>query len=107
VSPEGGVLFDVLTPLGFRVRVAKQRWQLITTLKHPVMADREPGVRLALESPDEARRSRTDPKVILFYKAEADKRWICAVAKRTNGEAFLVTAYLTDAIKEGARIWPK
>jgi hypothetical protein len=45
--------------------------------------------------------------VLLFYKAEAASRWTCAVVKRTNDEAFLVTAYPTDAIKEGDRVWPK
>jgi hypothetical protein len=102
-----GVLFDVLTPLGFRVRVTRERWELITTAKHPVMARGEASVKLALENPDEARQSRTDPKVLLFYKAKKPKRWTCAVVKRTNDEAFLVTAYPTDAIKEGVRIWPK
>jgi hypothetical protein len=70
------------------------------------MAGGEARVRAALESPDETRQSRTDPKMLLFYKAEAPKRWTCAVVKRTNDEAFLVTAYPTDAIKEGIRIWP-
>ena len=77
------------------------------TVKHPVMAGREDGVRQALESPDEARQSRSDPDVLLFYKAERPKRWTSAVVKRTGDEAFLVTAYPTDAIKEGVRIWPK
>ncbi len=70
-------------------------------------ARRHGSVKLALESPDEARQSRTDPEMLLFYKAEAPKRWTCAVIKRTDNEAFLVTAYPTDAIKEGVRIWPK
>lgn len=101
------VLFEVRTPLGFWVRVTKVRWELIATVKHPVMAGREPSVRLALENPDEVRQSRVDPEVLLFYKAEAAKRWVCAVAKQADGQAFLVTAYPTDAIKEGIRIWPK
>jgi hypothetical protein len=45
--------------------------------------------------------------VLLFYKAERPKRWTSVVVKRTGDEAFLVTAYPTDAIKEGVRIWPK
>ena len=80
---------------------------MIVTVKHPVMAGRERSVKLALESPDKSRRSRTDPEVLLFYKAEAPKRWTCAVVKRTNDDAVLVTAYPTDSIKEGVRIWPK
>ena len=105
--PESDTLFEVLTPLGFQVRVSAQRWELIRTVKHPVMAGGEIRVRLTLESPDEARESRTDPEVLLFYKAEASNRWTCAVVKRTKTQAFLVTAYPTDAIKEGVRIWPK
>ncbi|MBI2492568.1 MAG: DUF4258 domain-containing protein [Candidatus Rokubacteria bacterium] len=104
--PDTDVLFEVGTPLGFAVRVTRARWELITTIKHPVMAGREASVRLALESPDEVRQSRTDPGVLLFYKAEGARRWVCAVAKQAPDQAFLVTAYPTDAIKEGMRVWP-
>lgn len=101
------VLFEARTPLGFSVRVTRARWELIATTKHPVMAGRESSVKMALESPDEVRQSRVDAEVLLFYKAEAARRWVCAVAKHGDNEAFLVTAYPTDAIKEGIRIWPK
>jgi hypothetical protein len=76
-------------------------------MKHPVMAGREVDVKLTLESPDEVRQSRSDPEVLLFYKGEGIKRWLCAVIKRAGAEGFLVTAYPTDAIKEGAKLWPK
>jgi hypothetical protein len=107
VTDPDDLLLDSLTPLGFRVRVTRQRWELITTAKHPVMAGRESLVRAALEAPNEVRQSRIDSQVLLFYKAEATSRWTCAVAKRAATEAFLITAYPTDAIKEGVRIWPK
>jgi hypothetical protein len=103
---DGELLFTVRTPLGFSVRVTRLRWELISTIKHPVMAGRESSVRLALESPDEVRQSRFDADVLLFYKAEAARRWVCAVSKQAGSEAFLVTAYPTDAIKEGIRVWP-
>jgi hypothetical protein len=106
VTPDSDVLFEVHTPLGFSVRVSRARWELITGIKHPVMAGRESSVRVAFESPDEIRRSRTDAEVFLFYKAEEARRWVCAVAKEARGQAFLVTAYPTDAIKEGIRVWP-
>ena len=69
--------------------------------------DEPSGVRLAVESPDEIRQSRSDAEVLLFYKAEAVRRWVCAVARRGPDRAFLVTAYPTDAIKEGTRVWPR
>jgi hypothetical protein len=102
-----GLAFEAVTPLGFRVRVTRERWELIITAKHPVMAGREDDVNVALESPDEVRQSRTDPQVLLFYKAAATKRWTCVVVKHLREQGFLITAYPTDAIKEGARIWPK
>ncbi len=100
------LLFEARTPLGFSVRVTRTRWELITTFKHPVMNGRESIVRLALESPDEVRQSRSDAEVLLFYKADGTRRWVCAVAKQAGDPAFLVTAYPTDAIKEGVRVWP-
>jgi len=99
-------LFEILTPIGLQVRVSRDRWELITTTKHPVLAGGEIRVQSALGSPDEIRQSRTDPEVLLCYKAEAPKRWTCAVVKRAGDEAFMVTTYPTDAIKEGVRIWP-
>jgi len=101
------VLFEVMTPLGFRVRVTRRYWDLIVSVKHPVMAGREGDVRNALENPDEIRQSKSDEAVYLFYKAEREKRWICAVSKQTGDTGFLITTYPTDAIKEGVQIWHK
>ena len=71
------------------------------------MAGREADVRKTLEQPEEIRLSRSDTTVYLFYRAERAGRWVCAVSKRLNEEGFLITAYPTDAVKEGVRIWPK
>jgi len=101
------VLFEVLTPLGFRVRVTQAYWELIVTIKHPAMAGREVDVQEALQNPDEIRQSRSDSEVFLFYKPERIGRWVCAVAKQLNGTGFLITAYPTDAIKEGELVWPR
>lgn len=103
----GGLLFEAVTPLGFTVRVTRAYWDLIITVKHPVMAGRENDVEATLRNPEEVRLSKTDPGVYLFYKTEREQRWVCAVSKRLNGEGFLITTYPTDAIKEGVRIWPK
>ena len=101
------VVFDVPTLLGFRVRVTVAYWEYIVAVKHPVMKGHESDVQHALESPDEIRQSRSDPTVYLFYCAQRLGRWICAVVKRLDGDGFLITAYPTDAIKEGVRIWPR
>ena len=101
------LFFEVRTPLGFRVRVTLSYWELIVTIKHPAMYGREADVQNVLRNPDEIRRSRSDPAVYLFYRMERPGRWICAVAKRLDSEGFLITAYPTDAIKEGEWIWSK
>jgi hypothetical protein len=102
----GDVLMEVDTPLGFCVRVGRGYWEFLVTVKHPAMAGREGDVQAALCGPDEIRRSRTDPNVLLFYKAASRGRWVCAVCRRLNGDGFLITAYPTDAIKEGEHLWP-
>jgi hypothetical protein len=106
VTNDLDIHFEVLTPLGFRVRVTRAYWELIVTVKHPIMAGRELDVQETLQNPDEIRASRNDSAVYLFYKAERAKRWVCAVAKRLNGDGFLITTFPTDGIKEGVRVWP-
>ena len=76
--------------------------------KHPDLAGRVEDVKAALSRPDEVRRSRRDHDVLLFYRREeARLRWVAAVAKKSDGDGFLITAYRTDAVKEGERDWPK
>ena len=101
------VLFEASTPLGFSVRVTRDYWELIVTIKHPVMRGHVAGVQDVLRTPDEIRRSRSDSAVFLFYQLERPGRWICAVVKRLNDEAFLITTYPTDSIREGERVWSK
>ncbi len=101
------LLFEVLTPLGFRVRVTRTYWELIIRIKPPAMAGREEDVKETLEHPEEIRVSRSDKDVYLFYRTERVRRWVCAVSKRLEEEGFRITAYPTDAVKEGVRIWPK
>lgn len=98
--------FEVLTPLNFTVRTSEEYWQKLI-VKHPDIADLEAEVRQALNSPDEIRRSSRDSNLLLFYLTLKEKRWVVAVARRLNGDGFLITAYQTDAIKEGETLWRK
>jgi hypothetical protein len=98
--------FEILTPLNFTVRTSEEYWQKLI-VKHPDIADLEAEVRQALNSPDEIRRSSRDPNLLLFYLVLKEKRWVVAVARKLNGDGFLITAYQTDAIKEGETLWHK
>jgi hypothetical protein len=104
---ESDILFEVSTPLGFRVGVTHSYWEFIVTVKHPVMRERTTEVQDVLHTPDEVRQSRSDPAVFFFYCAEVPGRWIYAVAKRIHDTGFPITTYPTDAIKEGERIWSR
>ncbi|MGF1519114.1 MAG: hypothetical protein ACFCVB_15125 [Nodosilinea sp.] len=98
--------FEILTPLNFSVRTSDDHWQRLIT-KHPDIADLEAKVRQALAEPDEIRQSSRDVNVLLFYLTLKQRRWVAVVARRLNGEGFLITAYQTDAIKEGTQLWHK
>jgi hypothetical protein len=64
------ILFEIFTPLGFSVRVTRNYWELIFTIKHPSMAGRENDVKEVLQNPDEIRQSRRDNNVYLFYRLD-------------------------------------
>ena len=49
------VLFEIETPLGFRVRTTQSYWNVIVTVKHPAMKMKEKEVRNALKHPAEIR----------------------------------------------------
>lgn len=48
--------------------------------------------------------------VRLFYEFYAQTivggKWLCVVVKYVEGDAFVVTAYLTDKPKSGEDLWP-
>ena len=100
-------IFDVQTPLGFSVHSTVEYWRVIISIKHPVMRGKEESVKLTLSDPDEIRLSKSDSNVYLFYRIISEKRYLCAVSKRQRDQGFLITAYPTDIIKEGACIWKK
>ena len=42
------LVFEVITPLGFTVRVPRAYWELIISIKHPVMSGHESDVKETL-----------------------------------------------------------
>jgi hypothetical protein len=90
--------------MGFSVRTTEEYWQKLLQ-KHPDISDLEEDLKQTLANPGEIRRSSRDPEILLFYQSIKPKRWVVAVARRLNGDGFLITAYQTDAIKEGETLW--
>jgi len=100
-----GLFFEVETPLGVVVRTTPAYWARIVTFKHPVMRGREELVKRALRGPTEVRKSKKDGTVHLYY-APDQPYIVCVVVKTSGKDGFVVTAYRTDKIKEGERLWP-
>lgn len=64
-----------------------------------------------LPDPESVVLSRSDPHVRLYYRYHRETlvggKHLCVVVKVDDEVAFAVTAYLTDRIKRGQRLWPE
>ncbi len=70
----------------------------------------ERAIEQTLLEPEQIVESFGDPQARMYYRfyfgtVVGDKH-LCAVVKLLGDDAFLLTAYLTDKIKKGVRIWP-
>ena len=97
-------LFEIPTPLGFSVRTTSQYWKLILR-KHPEITGKESAIQECLRRPEQVRHSKQDRTVYLFYALDPPY-YVVVVAKRLNGEGFVITSYLSDTVKEGELVWP-
>ena len=101
------VLFEIQTPLGVSVRTTKTYWETTTTTKHPSISKYKKKVQETLKDPDQIRRSIQDRRVHLYYK-NIGKVSVCVVSDHIDSkEGYIITAYLTDRIKEGEQIYVK
>jgi hypothetical protein len=93
---------------GHAVRITDERMAHI--LEHPEMKDMGGEIERVLTEPQTVRLSRSDDAVRLFYEFYARTivggKWLCVVVKYSEGDAFVVTAYLTDKPKAGDTLWP-
>lgn len=69
-SEESHYLFDVETPLGFRVHCHEAYWLNKIVADHPVMDGRVEDVKRTSSDPNEVRLSQNDQEVYLFYAAD-------------------------------------
>jgi hypothetical protein len=99
------LIFNVATPLGYRVSLSRDRWRQITRFKHPGLTGHEKDVRNCLREPACVRESAKDSSVHLYYR-ETDSVFLCVVTAPTSEDSrFVVTAYFTTNIKKGTEIW--
>ena len=75
------------------------------------MASRQEAVVETLREPAVVIQSASDPLPRLYYRfyhrTIVGGKHLCVVVKVRQDDAFVVTAYLTDRIKEGTVLWPR
>jgi len=98
--------FEVKAQSGKSIRTTRSHWELISKTKHPEIEGKEAEVKECLSNPVEIRKSSEDSDVYLYYLPYMTY-YICVVARHLNGEGFIITAYITDKIKEGESVWKK
>ena len=90
------------------IRLTAERQQHLQTA-HPEMTAAIPRIAATLANPDRIVRSRTDTTVELFYRhypsTAVTSKFLCTVVKVLPDDNFIITAYYTDTIKRGERLW--
>ena len=92
---------------GLAVRLTDERRAHI--LDHPEMAGFGAAIAKTLKQPALVVQSISDEAARLYYRFYAPTRvgdkFVCVVVKVKPGDAFVLTAYLTDKPKKGTVLW--
>jgi len=71
----------------------------------------EGAIEDTLAHPERVVQSFSDPQARLYYRfyvgTRVGNKWLCVIVKVQAEDAFVLTAYLTDKIKQGVQLWPK
>lgn len=74
------------------------------------MIEMESAIEETLRDPERVVQSLSDPEVHLYYRfyfrTVVGGKHLCVVVKMGEAGAFVLTAYLTNRIKKGDRLWP-
>ena len=93
---------------GLAIRLTDERRGHI--LEHPEMTNMEAAIEETLRDPEKVVQSVSDPSVHLYYRfyfrTVVGGKFLCVVVKMGEHGAFVLTAYLTDRVKKGVRLWP-
>ena len=75
------------------------------------MQNMESAIAETIESPQWVIQSVSDKNAHLYYnyyyETWVGNKWLCVVVKYQGEDAFILTAYLTDKMKQGERLWQR
>ena len=94
---------------GIAIRLTKERLEHI--LERPEMRNLIGCIEETIRNPEIVMQSRTDADVFLVYRKYertlVGEKYLCVICKQRENDAFIITAYLTDQIKKGERLWER
>ena len=99
------VLKDVF---GNLIELTEERWQHIVT-QHPEIAPYQQEIAQRLVQSTLVKESKRDELVWLYdryFDTIFDGKYILVVVK-VNERKFILTAFITDYIRQGETVWPK
>lgn len=92
---------------GRTVRLTAERWQQI--LEHPEMSGQQSRLRDTVQSPHLVVHSGSDESVYFYHRlydtTPVTRKYLGAVVKVLEHDAFIITAYLTSRPKRGQVLW--
>ncbi len=92
---------------GLVIRLTDER--LVHIFDHPEMAGHEVTISETLKHPALVIQSISDEAARLYYRfysgTQMGDKFVCVVVKVKLGDAFVLTAYLTDKPKKGIVLW--
>jgi hypothetical protein len=94
---------------GLEIRLTDER--LAHILEHPEMIGMEAAIEETLKNPVQLVESLSDPHSRMYYRhytgTKVGDKHLCVVVKVTDTDAFVLTAYLTNKMKQGKTLWAK
>ena len=93
---------------GLAIRLTDERQAHIH--EHPEMLNLDSAIEQTLAHPQFVVQSAGAEQASLYYRfylsTMVGDKYLCVVVKVLPADAFKLTAYLTDKVKEGERLWP-
>jgi len=94
---------------GIEIELTEERWNHITK-EHPEIKTHYEKIGDVLSAPDQVKLSKRDENVFLYYRFYHDiqsGKYLLIVVKKDQERSFVLTGYITDAIRKGDTIWER
>lgn len=99
--------FAVVSPLGYRVHMSKERWRRLVRCKHPVVFGYEDDLAECVQEPDAIQHSHKDTTLHLYYRHGPRGVLCVAVGQDDDLDRIVVSAWFTSNMPKGRELWKR